>query len=221
MREPARQWPTHKRPGTGNIRKRAAWNILAGRRNRAGSATFAGWRLQTSQARIRLFSATIKLKMGAGLVRFGCGLTRESSVNRAPGGQDARPTLAGNRAAFHRTEKLMEPGIHPVISQDTAGSPLQSGADGDEFREGTLDRMHRRGPSDGALLLGFLAFNAVFRLAAQRPHKGLDKPPRQEQKKSRQSDGGGIPCTFDSRERRPVCLMSGEHFPQFPAPARL
>ena len=126
-------------------------------------------------------------------------------MNRAPGRQDARPTLARIRAAFRRTEKLMEPGIHPGIPkntadspfQNTADSPLQGGAD-DEFREGTFNHMHRRGPSDGALLLGFLAFNAVFRLAAQRPHKGLDKPPRQEQKKSRQSDGGGIPCTFDS-----------------------
>jgi len=216
VREPARQWPTHKRPGIGNIRQRAAWNILAGRRNRAGGAPLTRWRPQTSRARIRLSPATIKLKMEAGLVRFGSGLTRAFSVIRAPGRQDARPTLARIRAAFRRTEKLMELGI----PQNMADSPLQGGAD-DEFREGTLDRMHRRGPSDGALVPGFPAFNAVFRLAARRPHKGLDKPPRQEQKKSRQSDGGGIPCTFDSRERRPVCLMSGELFPQFPAPARL
>jgi len=119
----------------------------------------------------------------------------------------------------------MAPGIPKNTAdsplQNTADCPLQGGADGGAFREGTVNHIHRRGPSDGALLLGFLAFNAVFRLAAPRPHKGLDKPPRQEQKKSRQSDGGGIPCTFDSRERRPVCLMSGELFPQFPAPARL
>ena len=55
--------------------------------------------------------------------------------------------------------------MEPGIPHNTADSPLQGGANGDAFREGTVNHIHRRGPSDRSLILGFLAFNAVFRLA--------------------------------------------------------
>jgi 4-amino-4-deoxy-L-arabinose transferase-like glycosyltransferase len=64
-----------------------------------------------------------------------------------------------------------EAGIRAAF-QGAADNPVRAAAGNQAHHGGARGRALRGGPSDGALLLGFLAFNAIFRLALIRQNAG-------------------------------------------------